>query len=294
MNNHQIKFSWDIHYKCNFRCPYCWFYKDWARLDSRNIYLTPDEWLVHWKRIYDKYGEVKIEIVGGEPFIYPNFIELVKKLSSLHLLKITTNLSGNIEAFVNEIDPKRVELDLNFHVLFIDLETAIKKALLLNNSGFKAGICYLAYPPQMHKIKYLSQRFNNEGINFSLAAFWGDYKGKKYPEAYTEEERHMMQPFLGDISRIKYHLNAKSPRNKLCKAGFRYADIQADGNVVRCSPSAGKSIGNILDKDFQLFNQPAPCESDTCSSNEYDNLMENEQELKAEFREKPVMERISE
>ena len=273
-SNGGIKFAWDIHYKCNFRCPYCWFYKDWARLASRSVYLSPDEWMVHWKRIYDKYGEVRIEIVGGEPFIYPNFIELVKKLSALHSVKITTNLSGDIERFVQEIDPKRVDLDLNFHILFIDLETVIKKTHMLNNAGFKAGVCYLAYPPQMHKIKYLSERFKNEGINFALAAFWGEHNGKKYPDAYTEEEREMMRPYLGDIARVTYHLNAKSPRDKLCKAGFRYADIQADGNVVRCSPLADKSIGNIMDDNFQLLEQPCPCDSDSCSSNEYDNLIE--------------------
>jgi MoaA/NifB/PqqE/SkfB family radical SAM enzyme len=87
--------------------------------------------MVHWKRIFDKYGEAKIEIVGGEPFIYPNFIELVKRLSSLHLIKITTNLSGNVERFVQEVSPERVELDLNFHILFIDLETVLKAVFVI-------------------------------------------------------------------------------------------------------------------------------------------------------------------
>ncbi len=268
-----IKFAWDIHYKCNFRCPYCWFYKDWARLASRSLYLKPDEWLSHWKRIYDKYGEVKIEIVGGEPFIYPDFIELVKKLSSIHLVKVTTNLSGNIERFAREVDPRRVDLDLNFHVLFIDLESVVKKTLVLRDAGFKAGICYLAYPPQMHKIPVFKERFAKEGINFALAAFWGEYAGKKYPEAYSDEERNLIRPYLGDIGRVDYHLEAKSPKGRLCNAGYSYADIQADGNVVRCSGLSDKSIGNITDEDFRLLDGPSPCEAQCCSSNEYGNLV---------------------
>lgn len=272
--NQKIKFSWDIHYKCNFRCPYCWFYKEWARLKGRNLYLKPDEWMAHWKRIYEKYGEVKIEIVGGEPFIYPDFIKLVKKLSSLHLIKVTTNLSGDIETFAREVDPKRVDLDLNFHSLFIDLETVIKKTLVLKNAGFKGGVCYLAYPPQMYKIKDLSERFQREGINFALAAFWGEYEGRKYPVSYTQEERELMRLFLGDMDRVTYHLEAKSPKGKLCKAGYRYADIQADGNVVRCSPLADKSIGNITDEKFCLLEEPSACEAEFCSSNEYDNLID--------------------
>ena len=267
-----IKFSWDIHYRCNFRCPYCWFYKEWAKMSSRNVYLSPDEWMVHWKRIYDRYGEVKIEIVGGEPFIYPHFIELIKKLSDIHLIKITTNLSGDIERFVKEISPEMVSLDLNYHLFFIDLETAIKKAQLLNNSGFKSGICFLAYPPQMKQIDRLSKVFKDAGINFALAAFWGEHEGKKYPESYTPEEREMMRPYLGDVDRLSYHLNAKSPRGKLCNAGYKYASIQGDGNVVRCGPLADKSIGNILNEDFKLYEKPFSCESDLCPCNEYESL----------------------
>jgi len=274
MENHKIRFAWDIHYRCNFRCPYCWFYKEWARLGRRSRYLSTDEWMVHWRRIYDKYGEVRIEIVGGEPFIYPNFIELVKKLSSIHLIKITTNLSGNIEEFIKEIDPLRVELDLNFHILFIDLETVIRKSLFLKNAGFKSGICYLAYPPQMHKIKYLSRIFAAHGINFALAAYWGNYNGKNYPDSYTQEEKDMMRPYLGDIDRVSYHLNAKSPKGKLCNAGYKYADIQGDGRVVRCGPMNNKSIGNIFDGDFQLLKGPSVCEAEVCPSNEYDNLVD--------------------
>jgi len=270
----KIKFAWDIHYRCNFRCPYCWFYKEWAKMSIRNLDLSPDEWMVHWKRIYDRYGEVKIEIVGGEPFVYPNFIELVRKLSDMHLVKITTNLSGNIERFVKQISPKRVDLDLNYHMLFIDLDTVMKKAKILNDAGFKSGICFLAYPPQMGHIDRLSKVFRQAGINFALAAFWGEHEGKKYPDAYTQEERDMMRPYLGDVNRLSYHLNANSPKGKLCKAGCKYADIQADGNVVRCSPLGNKSIGNITDEGFRLLENPSPCEAETCSSNEYDNLVE--------------------
>jgi len=272
MATYKRRFSWDIHYKCNFRCPYCWFYRDWANLSRKNLYLSTDEWMVHWKRIYDKYGEVRIEIVGGEPFVYPNFIDLIKGISSIHSVKVTTNLSGNIDQFVKEISPDRVDLDLNFHILFIDLETVTQKALLLKTSGFKAGICYLAYPPQMSQIERLDKHFKSVGINFALAAFWGEYNGKHYPAAYTEAERTLMRPYLGDVDRVLYHLNGKSPRGRPCNAGYLYASIQADGNVVRCGPLANKSIGNILNEDFRLLEASAPCESDHCPCNEYDNI----------------------
>jgi aryl-alcohol dehydrogenase-like predicted oxidoreductase/MoaA/NifB/PqqE/SkfB family radical SAM enzyme len=275
-NKRDLYFTWDIHYECNFRCPYCWFYEGWPQAGRRNIYLAPDEWMVHWNDIYNKYGSIRIEITGGEPFLYPNFIQIVKKLSSIHTVKVTTNMSGDIEAFVREISPEIVNLDLNFHPLFADIETFLRKTLLLKSAGFKIGVCYLAYPPQMKQMNRFRRRFEEAGINFALAAFWGEYQGKRYPDSYTEEEREVIRPFLGDIDRIIYHLKGKSPKGKLCNAGHTYAVVQADGNVVRCGQIADKFIGNIMNKDFHLFEKPVPCEAETCPCNEYINLIEED------------------
>jgi len=272
--NNDIYFTWDIHYKCNFRCPYCWFYTGWTVASKRNIYLSPEEWIMHWKKVYDKYGSVHIEITGGEPFIYPNFIELVRLLSSMHTLKITTNMSGDIESFVKEIDPKKVNLDLNFHPLFANIDILIKKAILLKKAGFRAGVCYLAYPPQMRKIEIFKKRFEDVGINFALAAFWGEYGGKRYPESYTQKEVEYIRPFLGDIDRVVYHLKGGSPKGKLCNAGYKYAVIQADGNVIRCGQLPDRIISNLAEGDFHLLDKPEPCEADFCPCNEYINLLD--------------------
>lgn len=267
-----IKFTWDIHYSCNYRCPYCWYYKRWADASKQNVYLKPREWRSHWQRIYDNYGEAKIEIVGGEPFVYPDFIELVKELSQIHLIKVTTNLSGNIELFSKQVTPGRVSLDLNYHALFIGLDTVFKKAHILNNAGFDCGVCYLAYPPQMKQIPYLSRRFKEEGVRFALAAFWGEYNGVQYPRGYTEEEKELMRPFIGDIDRATYHMEGKSPKGRPCNAGHKYAVIHANGDVVRCGPLFDRIIGNILKDGFSLLEGPLPCEADACPCNEYDNI----------------------
>ena len=270
----EISFAWDSHYKCNFRCPYCWFYEGWVQGGKRNVYLSVEEWMRHWKRIYDRYGKCHIAITGGEPFLYPNFIPLVKQLSQIHSVKVTTNMSGDIETFVKEIDPQKVILDLNFHPLFSNQETLIKKALLLKKAGFKAGVCYLAYPPQMKQINAVRKRFESEDINFALAAFWGEYLGNRYPESYSPEDRDMIRPFLGDIDRITYHLKGESPKGKLCNAGHKYAVIQADGKVIRCGQLADKIIGNFFDEGFRLLEVPKPCEAETCPCNEYVNLLD--------------------
>ncbi|MBU1811385.1 MAG: radical SAM protein [Candidatus Omnitrophica bacterium] len=273
LKKRDIHFAWDIHYRCNFRCPYCWFFTNWAQQAQHNIYLNPQEWMVHWQRVFDNYGQVRIEITGGEPFLYPQFIKLVKELSSIHIVKITTNMSGDIDGFVKEVSPERVYLDLNFHPVFChDLDEFIRKTKLLHNAGFDAGVCYLAYPPQMGMLDFYHQRFKENGIRFALAAFWGIYNEKQYPAAYTDKEKELIKPFLGDLDRITFHLEGVSPKGKLCNAGYKYVSIHGNGEVVRCAQYAEQPLGNILDSEFRLFNEPKLCEAQLCPGNEYDNI----------------------
>lgn len=262
-------FVWDIHYKCNFRCPFCWFNTKWKEMEKLNRYLSVEEMVEVWKRIYDKYGECHIMITGGEPSLYPNFIDIIYELSKIHTVKVTSQLSGDYYAFAEKIDPKRVNLDMNFHPLESKFEEFVGKVLALKKRGFQGGVCYLAYPPQMDKIKYYQEKFEKNNISFALAAFWGTYNGKQYPQDYSEEEKEMIAPYLGDVSRIKYHLEGRKTKGKLCRAGNVYASIKANGVVTRCGPLSHKPIGNIFDKDFKLFDKPMPCEAEVCPCDEY-------------------------
>jgi MoaA/NifB/PqqE/SkfB family radical SAM enzyme len=277
----KISFVWDIHYRCNFRCPYCWFNDKWAEMDQYNHYPSLQEMVQRWRNIFERHGECHIMITGGEPSLYPNFTELIVELSKMHTVKITSQLSGDMYTFARKVDPSRVVLDMNFHPLETKLEPFIRKVLTLKKYGFKGGVCYLAYPPQMDKISYYHEQFEKHGIGFALAAFWGEYQGRKYPESYSEEERKMIAPFLGDVARVTYHLEGRKTKGKLCRAGHVYASIKADGKVTRCGPLSHKPIGNIFDPDFRMFDAPMPCEADVCPCDEYVWLVDEEKENKS-------------
>jgi MoaA/NifB/PqqE/SkfB family radical SAM enzyme len=56
---------------------------------------TAKRWLLH--------------ITGGEPSIYPGFVELCDKLTRLHYLSINSNLSHRcMDTFAERINPERV------------------------------------------------------------------------------------------------------------------------------------------------------------------------------------------
>ena len=74
----KISFSWDLHFVCNYRCPYCWFDGKWGDLSKFNLYPSLADVLKAWGRIHDRYGAAHIHLLGGEPLVYPRFPELIR------------------------------------------------------------------------------------------------------------------------------------------------------------------------------------------------------------------------
>lgn len=264
----KIRFTWELHPECNFSCPYC---EKTQNVLTRPI--TPQEWGSTWKRVHDIYGSVGIFITGGEPLLYPNFAELVKKLSSFHDLTISTNLSEGFDKIVSEFDPRRVAFSVNFHPAYPNFEVFRDRCLLLKRGGFSLAIYYLAYPSQVKLIPDLVREFAGAGLEFKITGFWGIFEGKAYPEGYNEEEEKILMPYLGDKKRMLYNLEGESPKGKLCNAGYRQAVIKTNGEAIRCRWAPQESLGNIYDGSFALFPEPNACNKEFCPYNEFDTVI---------------------
>lgn len=270
-----LSFSWDIHYVCNYRCPYCWFHGHW-QVNSKDHPRQPaSKWLAAWERVYRRYGEAHIEIVGGEPFIYPGFAELVEELSRMHTLGISTNLSADIRGFASRVDPKRVKVLPTLHPLFADTEAFMGKVRLLRDRGLTGGVLCLAYPPQLKLIDRLRKRFHEAGMGLSVSTFWGEHKGIHYPEGYTDEERNFINDCLGQRDGASFQTDPiKRFKGRLCNAGFTYAVVKPDGEVMRCGGSTViELLDNFFDPDFSMLEAPAPCRSECCKCNEWAFLL---------------------
>lgn len=279
MDRHRISFSWDIIYKCNYRCPYCWWDGKWTFLSVKNRYLSVEEIMRPWLRVYNMYGRAHIDILGGEPFVYPNFAELIRELSKLHTITITTNLFCDIEPIVKVWDSSKVKINPTFHPMFANLEEFRKKAKALKEEGFTQNITYLAYPPQINKLNYYKDIFQEDNLQFSILTFWGKYNSRDYPDAYTEDEKMTISPNIAQRNNENFQLSPiKSFRGKSCYAGCRYACIHPDGETFRCGGSGAggfpEMIGNFFDKDFKLLDGPIPCPSAICPCNEWSFLLE--------------------
>jgi MoaA/NifB/PqqE/SkfB family radical SAM enzyme len=277
-----IQFSWDIHYKCNYDCPYCWFYNKWDEISKLNIYVPLKEMLKYWTNVYKKYGSINIQITGGEPFIYPNFIDLICEISQMHNIGITTNLSFDVkqlEKRISKLNGKNIGIGMSFHPKFVKFETFFEKVTIVKEIGIGNTILYLAWPPQIKEIPKYKEYFLKHKFVFSVLTFWGKYNGIEYPAGYTDEEREIINTALGirGESGEKFQVIPKITRGKLCNAGHTYALIHPDGKVYRCGGGNWKEqhppFNNFFSENFSLLNEPLPCDSEVCPCNEWSFLL---------------------
>lgn len=272
----EVELEWLIHYKCNYRCPYCFFDGMWEEIEPRNQYLPLEKWFKVWYRIFEKYEKVRILITGGEPLIYLDFIELVEELSKYCAIGFDTNLSCSVmklRDFVKKVVAENIDCGLSFHPLFAEYDSFLNKALFLKENGYNVRVYYVTYPPQLGRLKYFQHKFVKKGLNFVPQPFRGRYNGKIYPEAYTEEEKALIYNITEDLDvefrkKINKQMDQVKSEGRLCRAGQVYARVDTDGTVYRCgcdaTGSANKPIGNFFDANFELLDKPTPCEEKIC------------------------------
>lgn len=257
--------AWDILFRCNYRCPYCFNEGKWEQLEVYNKPYTHEDWLSFWDSINQKYGEITIIVSGGEPFIYPGFMELMKKMVLMHRIEICTNLAIDINKIINEFSPKQFILRPSFHPYNADLDEFIKKIYTLKQKGWDLRPIIVAYPPILNKLIYFKKRFSEMDIDIFVLPFIGQYQNIKYPQGYTNSERRFISS-LSNKEYIKYQLNSINPKGRLCKTGFRYFKLFPNGSIIRCA-SSNNILGNIEDKNFQLLEEVTPCEVEFCICN---------------------------
>ncbi|MFA5388667.1 MAG: radical SAM protein [Candidatus Omnitrophota bacterium] len=269
--NPEKRFTWNIHYSCNYRCPYCFFEGKWLEYQKRNVYLSPDEWMEYWNRIYDRYGRSYILITGGEPFIYPDFIELIGKLSAVHYpINISTNTSGDLKTFADKIDPAKVSVSASLQLNFENMESFLKKVKFLKERKFLGCINFVAYPPLLEQLDFILERFDSIGEKPKVIPFWGKYQDREYPFAYSDKEKE----FLGVDESWMKKVRKKDSR---CAAGYNSALIFPDGKVARCGQIGEKMLLGDFLNDFKLLDSPAACDAEYCPCDEGELFGEKEE-----------------
>lgn len=281
---YDIEADWVLLTTCNFRCAYCF-----VPLPALETKLTTYGTNAQWSEGFDATGKTwLLHISGGEPSIYPGFVDLCKRLSEHHYLSINSNLSHRrIDTFAETINPERVHF-INAAVHYDErlehtaLDAFITRVQKLRRHRFHVLVSLVMTPLLVKNFPEISSYFESHGLSLIPKVMRERFEGKIYPGAYSAEQRSLIHEYLakarknyatvtsvmGETATIDMFTDDRlldSPRiyrGKLCGSGHNFVRIEPDGAVIRCG--SGMQLGNILLRNVAFLTAPKPCDSFYC------------------------------
>jgi len=204
--------------------------------------------IIHLRNALDKTNKIhKINLTGGEPFLVRNIVDLCVEITKKHFVACSTNLtSDKIKEFAEKINPlKVIFINASCHIKELErlnlLDKYIDNFNLCKGKGFNILATELAYPPLLSEVEKYKKFFKEKGIELGFAQFCGEYNGRHYPEAYTDEEiKGFGLEKAPDIKMLK-------SKGKICNAGYNVCVVSSNGTVRPCQ-GIDEIMGSIFNK----------------------------------------------
>ena len=234
--------------RCNLQCSYCLnrFSEDFNRTKFKE--MTGKDWINSLNKL-DSKEDVPITFSGGEPFLHPDFVEIINWLKPELKIDILTNLTfkPGIKKFLEQVKPERINRNSKYPSIRVsyhpeqmgDGEEVVKNAKMFKDAGFNIGIYSVLHPSpsQLSAINQMQFRCLEAGIPFRLKEFTGTYNGELY----------------GNYS--KYPNSFMQEKTKKCKCKTTELLMGPDGKVYRCHRdlfSEQNPIGSITEEKFDI------------------------------------------
>ncbi len=261
------RINWHINDLCNFKCEYC-FFPYFVKENPDVGKLNPVEIL----NAFNKTGrQWHIYIAGGEPMLYPNFIELVNVVKPHHPIMISTNLySKNVKAFAEQVSPDNIiVINASLHIGH-HTETSLLKFIdnyhLFHSKGFNIIVTYVTYPPLFERLEKDFEFLKSKGIEqVHPLTFQGIFEDKKYPESYTHEQIKIIEKLSVEKMELFTTLDKMNFKNKPCRAGKDYFFMDIHGEMYKCGTILEESYGNLFKGTFSPGEFSLPCPVSRCN-----------------------------
>ncbi len=305
--------SWEINHNCNFNCEYCYQrpmrerqkklvgralntglslvrgYKAAAKRKKAGLNRTPGPLLDEIDGIIQRFQAYNrnftFGFTGGEPLIYPGFVEICRRLVEKGGFRIAldSNLGVKAKEFMEAVPAASVEyIYASMHILEREhkpggLDRFLDNICKMQNSGYKVTVNYVLYPPLIERfekdVKYCADR----GVKIVPKSFKGPYNGKNYPDAYTDEERALL--FKYDPG-CDFAYEVPNNFGRRCNAGMSLLRVDTEGFVSRCVGDK-KVLGNVY-SSFTIHDSPQPCQVNRCPCFTEDLLFGSQETRKTE------------
>lgn len=279
-HGYEIHIDWEITQRCNYACSYCASYNNELPFQFKKLDEYEDSIKFLRSRIGNK--KAKINLLGGEPTLYKDWVDLVDILVKYNFIPtITTNLSVPVEKYIDKLEHKKVIMP-SFHPQFADADVFIQSVIrlrekdLIKNVSIMADTSYWDIVTKVYDalsdiamINKLREEFKSE---FEISSGFIEYSKEqedKIRESIKSHEDYDI--YLGDklvtLGQLKsdFNLNFKGWK---CTIGQERFSIMPNGDIF---PSACflnyrmAKIGNLFRKKLKVLNKPVVCPFNHCS-----------------------------
>ncbi|MHC4944354.1 MAG: tetratricopeptide repeat protein [Planctomycetota bacterium] len=258
---------WYATMKCNNRCPYCLAFQQQDPM-IQVPFRDYKDWVNAWNRFE---GELMLDITGGEPFLIPNIVDLIKELNENITVGITTNTRRDLTEFVQAISPEKcTSVTCSLHPSSPqNFEDFLGKIMLLKGRGFHVVVNFVAYPEQLWMIPYYKRLVEDAGVVFHVDPYG---PGPKRPYELAEREKEFLKNYVG-MDRGDF-FNTK-PVLYQCSGGMNFFSTLPNGDTYTCVTKRyvpENFVGNLFDEDFKPFSEPIQCTAVSCAGCDLDKV----------------------
>jgi MoaA/NifB/PqqE/SkfB family radical SAM enzyme len=268
----KVKCIWNLNRNCNFNCSYCY-----VKNEKEKVGRGVDIDIPAFKN--SKIDFDNITLCGGEPFIYPNFVELCKKFTMFTKITVNTNCStSNVYDFADSVNPKYViELFASLHIgerKKKDYDKLIEKIHYLRNKGFNVCLTQVMHPNLFSEYKKTYDYFKTQDILIVPRPMKGVWHMKEYPQAYKEYHKRVILDYTEQSLNQASQYDANNFysttfgkvdwKGKKCNAGKESIIIRYDGNAYSCF-GMKKHLGNLYKNNIKLNQDSMVCTANHCT-----------------------------
>lgn len=261
--------SWNINTACNYRCSYC----------TQRFKEDRGRWSRDAPRFLEAFGRLpgrwEIKLSGGEPFVHPTLLDIVRGLAGLgHRISVVTNLSASrddLAAFVEAAAGRLGVFSASLHLEYAEIDAFLDKVVWLSGELSRRadpslpapGVCVttVATRAVLPRLTELAGRFRARGLTLKIQP----EKQDRDVITYAPEEESLLLSLGGHNStgEISHDFSGLP-----CWAGARYFILDDVGEAYRCYPARRyrvERMGSFLSPDFRLADTPSPCLYRACN-----------------------------
>ena len=269
-----------IHNVCNYSCSYC---SDFHRDGS---YRWPEDWTPYLNFINDlkqRNRYLYIEVLGGEPTVWPAFQDFVDTISDDNVfVEFSTNASRTLR-YWEQFRTHRAFVFLSWHYEQTDDDHFYRVAEIMQHKA-SVSIPLMVVPDNYDRAVALYERLQGLNVEITPKFTRTSIHGHDY-FAYTDSQRAWIQNNYYNKMRdfgldwtVPRNLHFDGERRKFmtvldqglhkfegytCTAGIKRFSVDPNGDIKRCTKRVGGVIGNLF-TGYTLPEAPIVCNYAAC------------------------------